>query len=391
MFSLLKHAWFEHVQLPGTSRIVKHVKSLGDRLGEVRIAFVKQDVQDDLYCCPRGSSNSEIVLSTLMRSGPVALFTRLHAEFFVVKTVADPECQAWSEKAIDLGWYDLKSLEALREQIPGRDYGQTAVALECETVDWSEFDIVVSLDMSVPQRITKAYPNTLWCYYIREPKTRSYTASRQAPLPGQDIFLNQTFKADRSEHKRHSLCFPYYLQYYGCFHDLLGQPICHGPPKPSLFLEHQTPQVFSAVQLAQLKQIGPLDSTSSPDPDLEQFADPNEKCQRSLREILSVLMSSKYFLALPNHRMVWANAAVEAVAAGALVIGNPKIHVHADLFSGRTSVASFDELLIALQYFECNPIAYDAELKRQRRVIDYLCYWRPVRDLLQALAEKRSL
>lgn len=389
VFQRLERAWFEFIELAGAARLERRVAKRLTALGDVRIAFVKQDVQDDLYCCARGSNAAEIVLSTLMRSGPVALFTRLGAEFLIVETESDPECQAWAEKAVDLGWYDWDSLRNLRNIVPGRDHGQSAFAVRCEAVDWSDFDIVISLDVSIPARITRGFPQTLWCYYIREPKTKSYTRSQQAPLPGQDVFLNQTFGSRRREHARHSLCVPYYLHYYGCFHELLERPLDDGTPRTTLFLEHHTPEALTSDQLRQLEGIGPLDSTSRPSAGEGPFAPPNQKCQRSPREVLSALLGAKYFIACPHHRKLWANAAVEAIAAGALVLGDPQIHIHRDLFSPRTSISSFDELSAALVFLERNPAVYLAEVRRQRRIVDYLCYWRPVRDLLQTLCEHR--
>lgn len=390
MFARLQYVWFERFELPRASRIERTVGELITKLGEVRIAFVKQDIQDDLYCCSRKCGAADIVFSTLMRSGPVALFTRLGAECLVVETEADPECRAWMEKAVDLGWYNLQTLEELRDAVPGRDYGQSAFAVPCETVDWSEFDIVISLDVAVPARITCQFPETLWCYYIREPKTKSYIFSQKSPLPGQDVFLNQTFDSRRQERKGHSLNFPYYLQYYGCFHELLNAPLDDSLLRKTVFLEHQTPEAFTADQLRQLECVGPLDSTSRTGPG-DSFAHSNRKCQRKPAEVIAALMKAKYFISSPNHRTVWANAVVEAVASGSLVIGNPHVHVHRDLFSPQTSVHSFDELSSRLQYFESNPSAYRAEVGRQRRIVDYLCYLRPVHDLLTALARKRRI
>ena len=380
---------FNFFELPAAQRTRQQAIRLLEQTGEPKIAVVKQDVQDDLYCCSPSSNALEIVSSTLMRSGPVALFTRFNADFLILETEPDEECQAWAEKAKDLGWYEVSTLEKLKTQIPGREYGHARFAQNCRNIDWSDFDIVISLDVSVPASVTKEYPDTLWCYYIREPKTNAYANSRYAPIRGQDIFLNQTFASSTRSHAPHSLCFPYYLQYYGCLHELLGVPLEFSSPRKQIFLEHQTASTLSPQDILRLKEFGTLDSTSMPDPKVTSFHEPNQKCQRPLRDILRSMLASKYFIACPNHRMVWANAAVEAIAAGALVIGNPDFHIHKELFSRRTSVRTIEEMLQAISHFESKPGLYDSELNRQRRVIDHLCFWRPVRDLLRALSDRR--
>lgn len=385
-----RRSWFELIDLAGTSKLQRQVADLQNTLGKVRIGFIKQDIQDDLYCCPRQSDAAKTVLSTLMRTGPIALFTRLNAEFAIVETETDPECQCWAEKAVDLGWYRLDSLVNLRTTIPGRDQGQSAFAVRCDEVNWSDYDIVISLDLCVPARITRNHPSTLWCYYIREPKTISYSRSQQAPLPGQDRFLNQTFSATASHAAPHSISFPYYLQYYGCIHEVVGRPFDNSLLRQNLFLEHHTPDTLTREQLDLLATIGPINSTARSIADHRVFSAPSDKSRQSPYEILSGLLDSKYFISCPQQRNVWGNATVEAVAAGSLVIGNPAVHTHRDLFSARTSVATFDALIATLQFFEEHPTAYLAEVKRQRRIVDYLCYWRPLRDLLQALKEHRQ-
>jgi len=389
LFQRLDMAWLDIMTIVRSSHLKRKVIPLLVESQRPRVAFVKQDVQDDLYCCPKTSTRADVIFSTLMRTGPVALFTRMGAEFLLVETEPDAECQAWAEKATDLHWYDLQALQQLRSSVPGRSHGQSAFAVRSDTVDWSQYDIVISLDTSIPARITRQYPNTLWCYYIREPKTRSYAASQTAPLPGQDRFLDQSFALRRTSSPRHVLKFPYYLQYFGCFHSLLERPTHDGSQRATIFLEHHTPETMSPDQLRQLAELGPVDSTAKESVENDSFASPNQKCRRSSQQIVSALLESKYFVACPKRRNLWGNAVIEAVSAGALVIGDPEVHIHRDVFSPGTSCRSFNELIQTLHHFESNPAAYQRELLRQRRMIDHLCFWRPVHELLQALQQHR--
>ena len=36
---------------------------------------------------------------------------------------------------------------------------------KAEDIDWSAYDIVVSIDVAVPTRVVEAFPGVMWCYY----------------------------------------------------------------------------------------------------------------------------------------------------------------------------------------------------------------------------------
>ena len=117
-----------------------------------RIAFVKQDVNEDLYCCAGHSTPREIVESTLLRSGPVCLFSEWDADFLIMATVDDPECSIWRERATHLKWETIEFFSGYRDRIPGRDFGQERYSVDPASVDWSVYDIVISVDVAVPER-----------------------------------------------------------------------------------------------------------------------------------------------------------------------------------------------------------------------------------------------
>ena len=77
------------------------------------VLVVKQDINEDLYCCPPEANHLELIKSTLLRTGPVALFTELNADFRIVETVDDPECQVWKERATILKWASLDFFPAI--------------------------------------------------------------------------------------------------------------------------------------------------------------------------------------------------------------------------------------------------------------------------------------
>jgi hypothetical protein len=324
----------------------------------------------------------EIVSSTLLRSGPVALFTKFETDFYVLETEPDPECNIWKEKATECHWCPVEWFEAFKAHVPGRNYGQKDFAVRAGDIDWSQYDLVMSVDVSVPQRITRQFPSVVWCYYVREDKTPSYGKSFEGLIDGQDIFLSQQFQpARRSSRGSHIVDFPYHLQYYGCFHDLFdrGQ---RETSREGVFLEHHTVRGLTETQLRQLCAFGSVNSTALQPGSLEQFP-LSDIVHRTMEPAFrDLLLQSKYFLKCGG-RSVFGLASIEAIAAGCLALGNPGEYGNGFLFNRYTSISSFEDALQKIAILEKSANLYRREVARQRSMVDHLCYMRPVFDLFE--------
>ena len=350
-----------------------------------KILVVKQDVNEDLYCCSPEANIQKLILSTLLRTGPVALFTELNAEFRIVETVDDPECQAWKERATDLQWDSLEFFASYRDLIPGRDYGQKRWAMPLDTIDWSLYDIVISMDVCVPERITRKHWKTLWCYYVREIKAPSYAASLEKPAAGQDVVLNHKFRLNLTDNRPHVLEFPYHLQRPGCFHRLLGLEPPDMADRRGVFVDHHTMVQLTSEQRIALGEFGPVASTIHAGtreviPTSEQLA--RRTMDDDLRERL---LNSRYFLITPGQRRVFGTALVEAIAAGCLAIGSREAFGdHGYIFDDATAASDFAESMGKIRQLEQDHVRYVREVNRQRSLVDYVCFVRPLGDLLNA-------
>ena len=355
-----------------------------------RIVVVKQDINEDLYCCPAGSTAREIVESTLLRTGQVCLFADWDAEFRIIETVDDPECSIWQERATQLKWSTLDFFRSYRDLIPGRDYGQKRFATTPDAVDWSHYDIVISIDTTVPARITRRFPNTLWCYYVRELKAPASTAALQQPHAGQDIVLNHYFRQRIPPLPPHVIEFPYHLQSPGCFHRLFDIPIPRECDRAGVFVDHHTMVKLPLEGRRQLEAFGPLSSPFHGDDDASEPAAarlPKRTMDPGLRERL---LNARYFLVTPGTRPVFGTAVVEAIAAGCLAIGSARNVGCGEFFTENTVAENFGEALTRMRALDQNQEVYRAELQRQRNLVEYLCYARPMLHLLQAASEKRT-
>lgn len=342
----------------------------------MRFALVKQDVYQDLYCCPKRSDARTAVLSSLMRSGPVALLTRLKADFLIVKTEPQPECSIWKEKWFDCRDFPLSYYESLKTQVfmageRGHTQPQGNFSISVYDVDWGQYDVVIGIECPVPAVLTRKYPNVAWCYYIGEPGMRSAIHSLRRPVKGYDLFLNQKFRclARSLRPPMHVIEFPYFLQYVGCFHDIGIETTKF---RKGIVLEKETAGNFSKRELSTLGSFGPVIIA-----------------QGSIEEILTAIMQCKYYVRLGSRRHL-GNAVIEAISAGCLAMTNPSELGIRSLMLPETSVTSRAKLIERIQAFEKNQIWFDEVLAKQRERVDYLCFSRPIMDLLEMAGRVRA-
>ena len=144
---------------------------------------------------------------------------------------------------------------------------------------------------------------------------RSYGASKIGPIAGYDVFLNQRFSPRLlGANSAHEIDFPFAFQYHGLFDEF---STLEGV-RSGTFVEAHTMSLLSKSQLKELEFFGPIRTTS-----------------QATADIIKSLNSSKYFLRLGGRRL-WGNSMVEAVACGALAIGNPGEYKNRSLFSNAT-------------------------------------------------------
>ncbi|MCD4753851.1 MAG: hypothetical protein K8R40_12335 [Anaerolineaceae bacterium] len=337
---------------------------------DTRILLVKQTVYQDLYCCSSDSTPQELVFSSLKRTGPVGLFTRMKADFAILETISDSECQIWKQKAINCKQMPIEFYEKIQSEpylngARGHKHGQKYYSEPLDSIDWDHYDIVISYDISIPKRITQQHPNVVWCYYISEPCMPAYKSSQKKLIEGYDLFLNERFRKIRlfPRPASHEIDFPYFIQYSGCFHDLLSLKEDLSQRK-GIILESHTSAHITENQIAMLNKFGPV-----------------RKTEGTVQNVVKGLIESKYFARMGG-RSLWGNAMIEAIAAGCLAIGNPDEYKHVSLFTPATSVKSFEALVKQIQHLENHPAKYLKELYKQRKLLDHLCFYRPLAELL---------
>lgn len=350
-----------------------------------RVALVKQDCNEDLYCCAPDAGVLEMLRSTLLRSGPIGLFDAFDSRFFIVGTEADPECGIWKEKSDPLQWAPQSWFESFRDRVPGRDHGQSRFARSVEDIDWSEFDIVISVDVAVPERITSRFPSVVWAYYVREIKAPSWRASFEKPLAGQDLYLDHCFDPRPPRRAGHVVHFPYHFQRSGIFHELAGLPALRedGADRAGVFVEYHAARQATPEQLRRLEEFGPVYAKRVEDDRCDPASGERIPALSMGDEGFAALTRSKYHVKWDG-RAIYGTAKVEAIAAGCLALSDIERDASRFLQSQATRVFGFDSLVAALRRLEASHALYRRELARQRALVDYLCYYRPANELIDA-------
>jgi hypothetical protein len=335
-----------------------------------RIALVKQDVHNDLYYRDSPATAKEIIYSSILRSGPVGLFTALDADFIVVKNDPSLECNIWKQKAHDCKHnpeeYYIKFQNCVSRN--GKTYDHAPIAKNVDSVDWSKYDIVISIDIAIPTRVIKKYSRIIWAYYISEPCMSFYRESLKAPQFGYDIVLSLGFQRERPLFTSLSILeFPYFLQYVGCFEDLDGVQNLKYEDRNLIAIENHSRKIISTDQISEISKYGQPSGSSG-----------------ELQKLITSLRYSKYLLRF-DAKAIWGNSQIEGAVLGALLIGSPSRLKHR-LILEELRGDSFEEIISLINRIEADADFRTFCIKRQAELTNYLCFIRPLKDLALAIS-----
>lgn len=346
----------------------------------MKIAFAKQDVYQDLYIGgPRDAADS-LLFSSIMRVGPIGLFTRFDADFFVVRDDPSPECQSWRE-LIPHGkpeWFEAlrttpfkdSPLPEARFLRPGRSAPHSDFSVVAASVDWSAYDIVIGINFPFPRTLVAAHPRTLWCYMVGEANRLSDRVHH-----GYDVCLNQETRGLVAS-RPGVIDFPYTFVGPDCLETLMQRALGRPSARSGIYIEINS----VTKRPAQLEpHLLPLETPSHP----------LRLHRQNIRENLTELYDSKYFVKLGG-RFIRGNSVIEAISCGSVVLMNPAELHHSQLLPRESWVYSVDDAHRKIAELERDPAAYQRLLATQReRVAGFVCD-APWESLCNALHAKRA-
>lgn len=348
-------------------------------IADLKIALIKQDVYQDLYVCPVTEKDSDrVLLSSQMRVGPIGLMHNCNCDFFIVKEEMAAETQIYryviphkTKMLRLLKTHTLNNIPGHSDYRPGSLHPNGDFAVDCRSIDWGRYDIVISINVSLPTDVVLKYPSTLFGYMIGEANM-----AISKPRFGYDVSLNQMARGIIC-----STCgevdFPYTFLNGTTLQEIMKQTLGRDSKKEGIFMEVNSTTERPVIQVP--THFKPLE---------------NEGYKiwlhhQSIAQNLTNLYDSKYFIKYGG-RNIRGNSVAEAISAGSLAIMNSDEVIHKELIIEECDVKSMDEIIRLLKELETDDEKYFRLLEKQQKRVSELFFEKPMLSLINCLEEKRK-
>jgi hypothetical protein len=324
-----------------------------------RVAVVRQAAYRGAYPAGKKKPWPQTVLSAFSHLGPFSFLADLGADYFVVRQTPDPETHRWREKFL----HDpdpTASIQAVqRWQLEQENHEGL---LDCEDIPWEDYDLVVSLDVAVPARITRQTSKTIWAYFSVEAGGPLQKDSFWRPVPGYQLFLNHGFRRYRSRpfNRPHVLEFPFSFQSALAWTRLARENAPHSSSRRGTVVDKST--------------WGGLGNDARHAGWTPLAGDAPQYVQR--------MTSAKFALRIDQNRR-WGNWSIEAVQAGCLFLGNPDSLAMPALLLPGLAVRNPQEAFEVVQRLEKNPDLFDSARHAQSLLAEHLAFRRPLTELTE--------
>jgi len=391
----------------------------------LRIALVKQDVYQDLYVCsPTEKDPLSILLSSQVRVGPIGLMANLDADFYIVKEERDAETQLYRYVIPHMTPYlrmlkdhTLDKLPTQEFMCPGSTHTHGEYSIACEEIDWGQYDIVISINVSLPTRIIRRYPRTLFAYMIGE----ANMATDHARF-GYDVTLNQMARGRvvTNMYANNEIDFPYTFLKGDTLQRLMEQYEKRIQEKNRQSVS-EYPQLQPRITLLENSEMARFKPKETKQSDSESehlqqregiFMEINSTTERPVTKVpdhfyplvnkgysillhqqriidnLQAVFHSKYFLKMGG-RPIRGNSVAEAISLGSLVLMNREEVTHKELIIDECHVTTMNEAVMLIDFLEQHPEEYERLRTKQQKVLTELFFERPLLSLYRCLQQKR--
>jgi hypothetical protein len=227
-----------------------------------------------------------------------------------------------------------------------------------DDIAWDKYDMVIGIDIPIPERIVRLSPRTLWAYYSIEAGGPLQKNSLLSPASGYDLFLNHGFRRYRTRprNRPHVLEFPLQFQSPQSWQKL-RQVLKPSPERSVILIEKNSwADVLPASRI-------PLDRPSG-----------------NALEYLHKMFSAFACLHTTS-RPRWGNWAVESVLSGSVFLGNAESLAQiSPLLPGIDCRSLQQGVDLANRLIE-TPSLWDFAQKLQTQVVEHVAFRRPLADL----------
>lgn len=344
-----------------------------------KIALVKQEVYQDLYVCPSCEKDAgNILFSSQGRVGPIALMAELGADFYIVHEEPQWETQIYRKIIPHLAKHLYLLKTQTLDKIPGQEFKRPGsphangeFAVSCYSVDWGAYDIVISINVSLPTKLVRQYPHTLFAYMIGEANMATRTARF-----GYDVTLNQLARGVVAEGCG-VVDFPYTFVDGHTLERIMAQKLGRPSRQQGVFMEINSTKERPVTRVPD--HFRPMADRGGQEIILHK---------QLIAENLESIYDAKYFIKMGG-RTIRGNSVAEAISLGTLAIMNRDEVIHKELITDACNVKTMDEAVALVNRLEQNPDEYDRLLLEQQQNLSRLFFRLPLKSLENCLKEKR--
>lgn len=344
---------------------LERLESWFRRFQELRVAFVRQDVFQDLYCADPRLSGVELVRQSVRRTGPAGLLVDCQADYWIVQEDVAPECAVWEEKIANNPDPQPEAYRAKRNQIPAPGFASSfgTHAVKVDEIPWEKYDLVVSLDISVPFRIVAQTRRPIWAYLPGDPGVPTAKRALRDPPGNYQLALTHSFRRYpvRPGLGPRTVEFPYTFLRRETWQKVF--PTVGNISRTGTMVEHQTESLLSPKERAILTGVGPIRKPEGP-----------------IQDVAESLNCSRYYFRCGGGPIV-GNGIVEAAAAGCVAVGNHREFVSRSLLCRSNLCSTRAAGVDTLRQLEDDPVRLARFQGLQGALVDYFCFYRPVRQL----------
>jgi hypothetical protein len=340
----------------------------------IKIAFVKSSVYQDLWVCDISNDFNEIFRTSLMRCPAIGLAEHFNTDFIIIKDTDEYPCNLNKNCLSYLRYDNMKySKKNKYPDLPFLDetYHEhisiDSVAYNADDIDWNKYNIVIAMNNCISNKIINKYNKILWCYYNGENEEHILNNL----IKNYDISLNQDI--NKQNLPDHSIEFPY---------TFLGPNTIE---KINLNIPSNKEGIYMEIN----------NTTERPVKNIPfEFLEISKTCNipiiihdQNIVENCKKLYNSKYFIKLLG-RVLRGNSLLEAISAGVLILANKNLVTYNDLIHDNCHITNYQEVIEKINYYDNNKDEYDKVIEFQRNILFERYFSNPINNLYKKYYEK---
>lgn len=263
-------------------------------------------------------------------------------------------------------------------------------------IPWEEYDIVISADPIIDEKIIKLYPQILWCYHeIRHACPRALESVRAGrPWGGYDLYLDHFLRGKKEITKFPMIASHPYMRNM----DLL-KGLVKPSNRPAVFIEPRnvpgTERDRKKLR-TQFQNLCGLPVKYAPMPERKDLLPKFQKILSAGKKILGtteyleLVGSCKYYLSW-RRRKIYGQSLPEAAALGLIVVAPIRRSVVGELCHPKCWIPPESETgLKVIWKIESDPAMQEEILRHQERVLRRKYWEEPLALLHRAVEVKRA-